>query len=273
MSHFENGENSPLLDFTSIDEMDPSMMNGFRTIYDREVPFEVRTKSGEERTKQGTLESIKIKILVAGTDDNPTVVRLELSSESDLFFHYAHIIDEKEFLKIQELQKLVVDFVDYATVLIRMLNSCIKEPHIHLAILTIFLDSDEARLDFIQNMEYKFVELMYCTCHKSQDEIVQNHITYRYNAMKQKLSLVQNRLTELTNLVKIKNPSLLLQVQKNNMNSTMMIGGYSGNTTGFANTIGGGGSGGMGNTATASSMLGSSNPTGVLGSSYGRYNR
>lgn len=140
-----------------------------------------------------------------------------------------HIVDEKEFLKIQENQKLVVDFIDYATVLIRMLNACIKEPHIHLAILTIFTDNNNGRLDFIQNMEYKFVELMYCNCIRSPEDFVQNHITYRYNAMKQKLNVVQNRLQELTNLVKIKNPSLLLQLQKH--------GGSNGN----GGTGGGGG--------------------------------
>lgn len=179
-----------------------------------QVPFEVRTRFGEEPAKPGQLELIKVKLLLLGTDDAPAVVRLEMSSESDLFFHYMHIVDDREFRKIQDAQKLVVDFVDYPTILIRMLNSCIKEPHVNLAILTIFGETEDARLDFIQNMEYKFVELMYAECKRSPDEIVQHHITYRYNAMKQKLSLVQSRLGEITNLVKIKNPSLLLQLQK-----------------------------------------------------------
>lgn len=160
------------------------------------------------------MELIKVKLLILGPEDSPTAVRLELSSEADLFFHYMHIVDAKEFGKIQESQKLVVDFVDYAAILIRMLNNCIKEPHVHLAILTVYRDMDEARLDFIQNMEYKFVELMYCNCIRSPQDIVQHHISYRYNSMKQKLSLVQSRLQEITNLVKIKNPSLLLQLQK-----------------------------------------------------------
>jgi hypothetical protein len=149
-----------------------------------------------------------------GPEESPSVVRLEMSSESDLFFHYMHIVDDQEFRNIQDAQKLVIDFLDYAGILIRMLNSCIKEPHINLAILTIFSDSDDARLDFIQNMQYKFVELMYCECKRSPDEVVQHHITYRYNAMKQKLAVVQSRLQDITSLVKIKNPSLLLQLQK-----------------------------------------------------------
>jgi hypothetical protein len=179
------------------------------------VPVEVRTQQGEERAKQGTLELIKVKILLLGSEDSPTAVRLEVSSEADLFFHYTHVTDEKGFNKVQEAQKLVVDFVDYSGVLLRMLNSCIKEPHVHLAIFTMYNEND-ARLDFIQNMEYKFIELMYCTFGRSSDEIVQHHITFRYNAMKQKLSFVQARLQEITNLVKIKNPSLLLQLQKTN---------------------------------------------------------
>ena len=64
---------------------------------------------------------------------------------------------------MQNVQKLVIPFSDYPQVLIRMLNSVIKEPHIHLAILTLHGDR-LARLDFIQNMDYKFVELVSCDC-------------------------------------------------------------------------------------------------------------
>ena len=40
-----------------------------------------------------------------------------------------------------------------------VLNNCIKEPHSHLAVFVIEREG-LARLDFIQNMEYKFVELL-----------------------------------------------------------------------------------------------------------------
>ena len=86
-----------------------------------------------------------------------------------------------------------------------MLNNAIREHHTYLAIFTMFGESS-ARLDFIQvplldvrciphpsrhsralndqNMEYKFVELMTCNLTRSPEEIVQHHITYRYNALK-----------------------------------------------------------------------------------------
>ncbi len=130
-----------------------------------------------------------------------------------------HTLDETGYKEVQNGQKLMVEFSDYPNVLMRMLNSCIREPHTYLGIFTMQGEID-ARLDFIQNMEYKFVDLMTCEFVRSAEEIVQQQITYRYNAMKQKLSIMQTRLHEINNLVKTKNPSLLLQLQKGNANSS-----------------------------------------------------
>ena len=59
-------------DFTAIEEMDPSLGNnkrikiigeGHKTIYDREVPFELRIHEGETQ-EVGTLEAIRVKVLM-----------------------------------------------------------------------------------------------------------------------------------------------------------------------------------------------------------------
>ena len=72
----------------------------------------------------------------------------------------------------------------------------------------------KARLDFIQNIEYKFIELLTLDFCASVEEIVRQYIAYRYNSVKSKLALMQARLQDINALVKIKNPSLLLQLQK-----------------------------------------------------------
>ncbi|CAN0024003.1 unnamed protein product, partial [Sphacelaria rigidula] len=150
-------------------------------------PFELRVQEAGDGPQQvGTLEAIKVKVLMLvrhGDDAAPQCVRVELSSEADLFFHYAHSTDEATFQVMQEDQKLMVEFQDYPNVLIRMLNNCIKEPHSHLAVFVMQHDVN-ARLDFIQNMEYKFVELMSLQYARSPEDTVQYQITYRYNAMK-----------------------------------------------------------------------------------------
>ena len=107
----------------------------------------------------------------------------------------------------------MVDFTEYPTVLIRMLNACIKEPDTHLAVFVMQTDGS-ARMDFIQNMEYKFVELLSCHFISSPEELVREHITFRYNIIKSKMQMMQARLADVNALVKLKNPSLLLQLQK-----------------------------------------------------------
>lgn len=203
-------------DFNSISEMDPSIADGYRVIYDREVPFELRLVDDSSAQQVGTLEAVKAKVLVLGDEHSLQSIRVELSSEADLFFHYMHVIDESGFISVQEQQKLMVEFSDYPNVLVRMLNNCIKEPQSHLAVFVMKQDVD-GRLDFIQNMEYKFVELMSCHFIRSPEDIVQHQITYRYNAIKCKCQAMTRRLDDINNLVKLKNPSLLLQIQKSNV--------------------------------------------------------
>jgi hypothetical protein len=243
----------------ALEDLDPSLVDGFRVIYDREVPIEVRlaghgsdadaaasvdyeagglgagTSGGAARS---SLEAIKCKLLILGDPDRFTSLRLELSSEADLFFHYIHALDEEDYADLQRSQRLMVDFAHLPVVMTRMLNMCIADPSTHLAILTQdprsgmhYSDQGSAKLEFIQNMEYKFVELLTCPCVRLPEELVQRHITYRYNSLKLRLAQTTGRLADLTNLVKLKNPSLLLQLNKAMSAAAGAVGSSSGGTT------------------------------------------
>ena len=202
-------------DFSAIEEMDPSLSEGHHVTYDREVPFELRIQDiGSGPQEVGTLEAIKTKVLVLGEDSNPRHVKVELTSENDLFFHYIHTLDETSFRRMQESQKLMIEFSELPTILVRMLNACIKEPHSFLAVFIMHRDG-RARLDFIKNIEYKFIELLSLDFVASSEEMVRQQITYRYNSVKSKLAILQARLQDISALVKVKNPSLLLQLQRN----------------------------------------------------------
>ena len=107
----------------------------------------------------------------------------------------------------------MVGITEFPQLLFKMLNSCIVEPHQFLSVFIMSRDG-LARLDFIQNMEYKFVELLTLEYMASSEEQVRQQITYRYNSLKSKMNIMQNRLQDINNLVKLKNPSLLLQMQK-----------------------------------------------------------
>lgn len=209
----EGGVN--VFDFSSIDDLDPSLSGGYKVVYDREIPLEVRYERSDEELRHGSIETIKMKLLILGREEEPISIRLEISSEADLFFHYCHDLEPNGYRKVQEGQKLIMDFSGYAEIIVRMLNACVREPHAHTAVFTMYSETD-ARLDFIQNMEYKFVELMSCSFVQSDQETVQHQITYRYNSVKQRLNVMQAKLTDINSLVKTKNPSLLLHLQKTN---------------------------------------------------------
>eukprot|EP01038_Epipyxis_sp_PR26KG_P010875 gene10875-14594_t len=182
--------------------VDPSVADGHRLIREfMEVPIEVRVGTGVDTMNNTTvIEIIHVKILVLGPDDAPTSIRIELSSEADLFFYFHHNIQVDDFSAIQEKQRLV------------MISSCILDPTTYISVLTIV--NDKARLDIIQNMEYKFIELMHCTFERLHEEIEKAHIVYRYNMTKKQLLSIKNKYSELAGLVKAKNPSIILQLQK-----------------------------------------------------------
>ena len=110
-------QGTQLEDVNALEEMDPSLAEGHRIFYEREVPFELRSADGvEEPQEVGALEAIKVKILTVGEEGAYTALRVELSSESNLFFHYTHDLDDSSFRSLQEGQKLMVDFVEYPSV-------------------------------------------------------------------------------------------------------------------------------------------------------------
>ncbi len=79
--------------FCGIEELDPSLSEGHRLVYDREVPFELRLEDSNGPQEVGSLEGIRVKLLIIGEESNPNQIRIEISSESDLFFHYTHEYD------------------------------------------------------------------------------------------------------------------------------------------------------------------------------------
>ena len=210
-------------DFSAIDEKDPSLSEGHKLFYLKEIPFEIKIEEDDENKKQSdvaSFESIKCKILMGGSIHNPSIIRIELSCERDLFFHYTSDIDEETFNIMLEAQKLSVSYIEFGNLVKKLLDNCINMPQIYLAVFVMQKDK-AARLDFIQKMEYKFVDLLSIDFVNSPTDTVRKQVCFRYNAIRTKIELIQNRINTINNIVKVKNPSLLLQIQK----APAMLGG------------------------------------------------
>lgn len=264
-----------------LSDLDPSTQGGYRLLFAREwcvcgphepraggphtpapsgrprSPLEMRLQTSDEAPQEiGTLEAILCKVLVAGDPSAPSSVKVELSSESDLFFHYTHVAEERTWKAMRDEQRLMVEYPEYPNVLAQSFTSAIKvrraralppcalrappalpspplctscahsctypvppppplpqEPHTFLAVF-IMNREGQGRLDFIQNVSFKFVELLSIPFARSSDDVIRQQIAFRYNAVKSKLGVMQSRLQDIVGLVKLKNPSLLLAIQK-----------------------------------------------------------
>ena len=65
---------------SGIDELDPSLVEGHRSYYEREVPFEIRAGSGVDSDADGagavgSLEAVRVKILILGDEGATTRAR------------------------------------------------------------------------------------------------------------------------------------------------------------------------------------------------------
>ena len=83
-----------------------------------------------------------------------------------------------------------------------------------MAVFTIF-NEGKGKMDILQTTEFKNIELISFDFEVCGDEDIRQQITFRYGSLKSKLALMDGRLQDINELLRLKNPSLLLQMQKN----------------------------------------------------------
>ena len=70
------------------------------------------------------------------------------------------------------------------------------------------------RLEVLQKLDYKSLELISFDLEPANEEEARQRITFRYGSLKSKLALMEARLHDVSEILRVKNPSLLLQLQK-----------------------------------------------------------
>ena len=58
------------------------------------------------------------------------------------------------------------------------------------------------------------MELLGIECESAPEEFVRQHVAFQYGALKSKSSMMEGRLQDISEVVRTKNPSLLMQIQK-----------------------------------------------------------
>ncbi|GFE54821.1 hypothetical protein BaOVIS_022250 [Babesia ovis] len=174
---------------------DPAVGEGMTVHLFRECEAEIRGASSEIA---GSKAILNFKVVYG-----PDVVELEITSESDLFFNYFHRVTREDYNAIYNAQRLKVDFGSYHLTLSKMIVSCIESASFSILL---FLNGGEGVLRFVQNADYKFIELLECSLQRSNEFRIVKNITYRYNVLKDRLNHFGHHLEEIRAVLKTKDP-------------------------------------------------------------------
>jgi hypothetical protein len=88
---------------------------------------------------------------------------------------------------------------------------------------TLDTDNKKGYLEFLQDTEYRRVELLKIELEACDEEQLKNMIAFRISSTKQKTVLMQERLKDIMTIVKDKNPILLQEIYKGTQSSGVKI--------------------------------------------------
>lgn len=215
---FENFNNE------DIDFKDPSLDDQLVKIYEEEVPFEIRTEDENlSENEKSVFQNLLCKIFSTDESIEQINVKIEIANDKDLFFYYSCEIDSTLFDEIKENQKLTCNFNDFPELLIKYFDFCIKDQKSYLAVMNIKSDK-KAVMELLENLEYKFVELININFVPASDDLIREQISYRYNSMRATHEITQSRIEIINGVLKDHDPQLINEVKKeidkaNNVNS------------------------------------------------------
>ena len=207
-----------------IDFKDPSLDDQLVKIYEEEVPFEIRTEDENlSENEKSIFQNLVCKIFSTDESIEQINVKIEIANDKNLFFYYSCEIDSALFDEIKENQKLTCNFNDFPELLIKYFDFCIKEQKSYLAVMNIKSDK-KAVMELLENLEYKFVELININFVPASDDLIREQISYRYNSMRATHEITQSRIEIINGVLKDHDPQLITEVKKeidkaNNVNS------------------------------------------------------
>lgn len=202
-------------DFTiqEIDNEDPSLGNQLIKIYEEEIPFEIRYDDENlSEDKKIKSQSLLCKILITDEMIEQIYLKIEIASDIDLFFYYSIKIDLELFETIKKEQNLNCNFNDFSDLLIKYLDFCNSDQKQFVVILNVQKDRN-ANMQLIQNLDYKWVQLLNINFNPISEDLIRKQIIYRYNSLRAMNDITQNRINIINDVLKDFDPPLIKEVK------------------------------------------------------------
>ena len=207
----------PKPDFSSIESQDPSLSDGFKIIYDKEVPLDLKHKTNEGLEDFASFELIRFKVLSDAKDEEspPTRVKIELSWEKDLLFHYTNIIDEQQFLDIKKNQRFLIDFTEYCNTVQKICENCINNSDIYIGEFTIE-KKGVSELRFVKSSPFKYLDLLVLEFKNSPNDIIRKQLLYKFAFIKSKVEYNKKAIKAAGDVILECNPEIMNPILDSN---------------------------------------------------------
>ena len=206
-------------DLSIIESKDPSLSDGFKIIYNKEVPLYLKHQTNEGLEDFASSELINFKILSDATSEEapPSRVKIELTWEKDLLFHYSNIIDEQKYLDIKKKQRFLIDFPEYCNTIQKICEYCITNPDIYIGEFTIEKNMIP-ELRFMKSSPFKYLDLLVLEFKNSPNEIIRKQLLYKFSYIKSKIEYNKKAIKAAGDVILDLNPDIMNPIldKKNN---------------------------------------------------------
>ena len=91
--------------------------------------------------------------------------------------------------------------------LVKQINLCQKQINQYSAVLVLNKISSH-RLDFLENIEYKRIELLSLEFEDLDEEAIKNYVTFRFTKVKMSRQIIEKKLKDVMSMTKLKNQNL-----------------------------------------------------------------
>lgn len=215
----EYEEAIPTPNFSSLDSKDPSLLEGYKELFKKEIPMDLKLEIKDGQKEVSSLEGITFKVLnlQSSSEEAPNHIKIELSSENDLFFHFTSIVDEEIFKVMKDKQGLTIEYSKFTSLLEKLCNFCSSDPENYIAIF-IMKKEGAASLEIIRGAEFKYLELLKLEFVNSSDEIIKKQMLYKFAALKSKIDYYKNCIQASGDVIMDNNPGLIQQMIDYNSN-------------------------------------------------------
>lgn len=139
-------------------------------------------------------------------------IRIELTSDTEMYFNFIFECNDWEFKRIKANQNFFIEFREYPQFILKNFQKLTTADNF-VANFTIFSES-EGKLDLIRKSEFKDDTIMQFEFTRAPQEQIKRSIQYRYDLMREQYKQYKMRYQSICEMIKQKNPSLAIQIQK-----------------------------------------------------------